>query len=255
MQEPEPTALAAAIPTAFPAAQPDAPSQLTNYPFFIILLSKHFQAVTELNTKSLRSLISTGRVCWVWAVAVMRNLGYRCRGIPCAASQRAWSSPFAVPIDCTGPVGVLGRGFSFTFCSLVPHVTSLERWLQLFALSPFSLLLLCWCWYFSIAESFQQITREVCSHAESKKAARGLRRCCFWAMWPKPQRSEVPTCGFWSASHIVKIEPQHVPPDLNMIRVYQYSDLVFGFQLPLILGKLRFLCIFLIQDIANHELS
>lgn len=132
--------------------------------------------------------------------------------------------------------------------------------MQGFALSPFSLLLLCWCQYVSVAESFQQITCEVCSHAESGKAAWGLSHrfsweMYSWEMWPKPRRSEVPTCGFCSASPIVKTDPQRFPPDLNVIRVREYSDLAFGFQLPLTLGDLPLLCIFLIQDIANHKLS
>lgn len=71
MQGGDAGALAAAFPMAFPAAQPDARSLLTSYQFFIILLSTHFQAVTELGAKSLCSLIATERVCWVWAVVVM----------------------------------------------------------------------------------------------------------------------------------------------------------------------------------------
>lgn len=113
VQEPAPTALTTAIPVVFPAAQPDAHSLLTSYQFFIILLSTHFWAVTELGAKSLCSLISTERVCWVWTVVVMRNLVYRCRGMPCVARQRAWPGPFAVPVGCTDPVGVLGSFFIY----------------------------------------------------------------------------------------------------------------------------------------------
>lgn len=73
--------------TAAPMAQPDTRSLFITYLFFIIVLSARFPAVTELNAKSLCSLISTKRVCWVWAVAAVRDLGYRCRDTVCSQPE------------------------------------------------------------------------------------------------------------------------------------------------------------------------
>lgn len=80
-----------------PPAPPDALSLLPRQRFFIILLSARFQAVTELNAKSLCPLNNTKWICWVWKTPCKE----KCRGAPrvqgmCAASLAALRGPQAV---------------------------------------------------------------------------------------------------------------------------------------------------------------